>query len=84
MQKGEVQRYSFDTDLLLPLAKGYEQTGCAQSMFANRLSWWFDFRGPSKCVDTGKLIFQFSTRCKMTCMTAGGVCRNKSMHQELL
>ena len=32
---------------------GYEQTGCAQSMFANRLSWWFDFRGPSKCIDTG-------------------------------
>ncbi|CAK0786732.1 hypothetical protein CVIRNUC_009946 [Coccomyxa viridis] len=31
---------------------GYEQTGCAQSMFANRLSWWFDFRGPSKCIDT--------------------------------
>ena len=32
---------------------GYEQTGCAQSMFANRLSWYFDFRGPSKCIDTG-------------------------------
>ncbi|EIE23140.1 hypothetical protein COCSUDRAFT_47508 [Coccomyxa subellipsoidea C-169] len=31
---------------------GYEQSGCAQSMFANRLSWWFDFRGPSKCIDT--------------------------------
>jgi hypothetical protein len=32
---------------------GYEQTGCAQSMFANRLSWYFDFRSPSKCIDTG-------------------------------
>jgi fatty acid synthase len=33
---------------------GYEQSGCARSMFANRLSWWFDFRGPSKCIDTGE------------------------------
>lgn len=32
---------------------GYEQTGCAHSMFANRVSWWFDFKGPSKCIDTG-------------------------------
>ncbi|EIE22203.1 ketoacyl-synt-domain-containing protein [Coccomyxa subellipsoidea C-169] len=31
---------------------GYEQAGCARSMFANRLSWWFDFHGPSKCIDT--------------------------------
>ena len=38
----------------LPHATGYEQTGCAQSMFPNRLSWWFDFRGPSKCIDTGE------------------------------
>ena len=34
---------------------GYEQTGCAQSMFANRMSWWFDFKGPSKCIDTGRI-----------------------------
>ena len=32
---------------------GYEQTGCTLSMFANRLSFTFDFRGPSKAVDTG-------------------------------
>ena len=38
----------------MALGAGYEQTGCAQSMFANRLSWWFDFRGPSKCIDTGE------------------------------
>lgn len=24
-------------------------------MFANRLSWTYDFRGPSKAVDTGEL-----------------------------
>ena len=34
---------------------GYEQTGCTMSMFANRLSFFFDFRGPSKAVDTGVL-----------------------------
>ena len=32
---------------------GYEQTGCTLSMFANRLSFNYDFRGPSKAVDTG-------------------------------
>ena len=32
---------------------GYEQTGCTLSMFANRLSFSFDFQGPSKVVDTG-------------------------------
>lgn len=31
---------------------GYEHTGCSASMFANRLSWTFDLRGPSKCIDT--------------------------------
>ncbi|EIE19938.1 hypothetical protein COCSUDRAFT_44339 [Coccomyxa subellipsoidea C-169] len=31
---------------------GYEQTGCAASMFANRLSWFYNFKGPSKIVDT--------------------------------
>lgn len=33
---------------------GYEQTGCTLSMFANRLSFFFDFKGPSKAVDTGE------------------------------
>jgi hypothetical protein len=32
---------------------GYEQTGCVMSMFANRLSFTYDFKGPSKAVDTG-------------------------------
>jgi hypothetical protein len=31
---------------------GYEHTGCSASMFANRLSWTFDLRGPSKAIDT--------------------------------
>ena len=35
---------------------GYEQTGCTLSMFANRLSFFFDFKGPSKSVDTGKQL----------------------------
>ena len=33
---------------------GYEQTGCTMSMFANRLSFFYNFKGPSKAVDTGK------------------------------
>lgn len=37
---------------------GYEQTGCTLSMFANRLSFFFDFKGPSKAVDTGALALQ--------------------------
>ena len=32
---------------------GYEQTGCTMSMFANRLSFTYDFKGPSKAIDTG-------------------------------
>ncbi|KRX40198.1 Fatty acid synthase [Trichinella murrelli] len=31
---------------------GYSLTGCVRSMFANRLSYFFDFRGPSFAVDT--------------------------------
>jgi acyl transferase domain-containing protein/NADPH:quinone reductase-like Zn-dependent oxidoreductase/thioesterase domain-containing protein/acyl carrier protein len=31
---------------------GYSMTGCATSMFANRLSYFFDFKGPSYVVDT--------------------------------
>ena len=39
---------------------GYEQTGCTLSMFANRLSFFFDFKGPSKAVDTGARPRQLS------------------------
>lgn len=28
-------------------------------MFANRLSWTFDFRGPSKAIDTGDPLLNF-------------------------
>ena len=31
---------------------GYEMTGCTRSMFANRLSYFFDFKGPSLAIDT--------------------------------
>lgn len=31
---------------------GYSLTGCTRSMFANRLSYAFDLRGPSFAVDT--------------------------------
>ncbi|KAK2153659.1 hypothetical protein LSH36_290g03081 [Paralvinella palmiformis] len=31
---------------------GYEMTGCTRSMFANRLSYFFDFKGPSFAIDT--------------------------------
>ena len=36
----------------VPDITGYEQTGCVMSMFANRLSFVYGFRGPSKAVDT--------------------------------
>ena len=63
----------------IPSITGYEQTGCAQSMFPNRLSWWFDFRGPSKCIDTGGLRACGFTQCTSTlaCHTLKelGACR---------
>ncbi|XP_062589750.1 fatty acid synthase-like [Saccostrea cucullata] len=31
---------------------GYSMTGCTRSMFANRLSYFFDFKGPSFALDT--------------------------------
>ncbi|KAL4239386.1 hypothetical protein ACF0H5_000203 [Mactra antiquata] len=31
---------------------GYSMTGCTRSMFANRLSFFFDFKGPSYTIDT--------------------------------
>lgn len=40
--------YSYDYEKMT----GYENIGCAGSMFANRLSYSFDFRGPSIMIDT--------------------------------
>lgn len=34
------------------LVNGYGLTGCARAMFANRISFTFDFKGPSYAVDT--------------------------------
>ncbi|KAG5674367.1 hypothetical protein PVAND_004341 [Polypedilum vanderplanki] len=34
------------------VVNGYGLTGCARSMFANRISFTFDFKGPSYAVDT--------------------------------
>lgn len=34
------------------LVNGYGLTGCARAMFANRISFTFDFRGPSYAIDT--------------------------------
>jgi fatty acid synthase, animal type len=31
---------------------GYENTGCSMAMFANRLSFFYDFHGPSQTIDT--------------------------------
>lgn len=42
------EAWSSDVDKLT----GYEMTGCTRSMFANRLSYFFDFKGPSFAIDT--------------------------------
>lgn len=34
------------------LITGYENTGCSHSMFSNRVSFYFDLKGPSYTVDT--------------------------------
>ena len=34
---------------------GYSLTGCTTSAFANRLSFFFDFKGPSYTLDTGSM-----------------------------
>lgn len=68
---------------------GYEQTGCTLSMFANRLSFFFDFKGPSKAVDTGapqpsSLFGDDDTLpktypCSMTCDVSGSTVLNAWM-----
>ena len=53
---------------------GYEQTGCTMSMFANRLSFTYDFKGPSKAIDTGatamaKTCWKAPVRFRAICET---------------
>lgn len=45
---------------------GYENTGCAQSMYANRLSYFYNFGGPSLNVDTAcsSSLVAFSLACQ--------------------
>ncbi|XP_013390789.1 fatty acid synthase isoform X1 [Lingula anatina] len=45
-EAGEV--WSADPETLI----GYSMTGCQRAMFANRLSFYFDFKGPSFTLDT--------------------------------
>ncbi|XP_043924165.1 fatty acid synthase [Protopterus annectens] len=42
------EAFSRDPEELL----GYSMTGCQRAMFANRLSYFFDFKGPSLAIDT--------------------------------
>ena len=42
------EAWSTDTEKIV----GYEMTGCQRSMFANRISFTFDFKGPSYAIDT--------------------------------
>uniref|UniRef100_A0A8C1G0U1 Fatty acid synthase n=1 Tax=Cyprinus carpio TaxID=7962 RepID=A0A8C1G0U1_CYPCA len=42
------EAFSKDPEELL----GYSMTGCQRAMFANRLSYFFDFNGPSTAIDT--------------------------------
>uniref|UniRef100_A0A8C4R0I7 Ketosynthase family 3 (KS3) domain-containing protein n=1 Tax=Eptatretus burgeri TaxID=7764 RepID=A0A8C4R0I7_EPTBU len=42
------EAFSNDPETLL----GYSMTGCQRAMLANRLSYSFDFRGPSVAIDT--------------------------------
>ncbi|XP_045925650.1 fatty acid synthase [Micropterus dolomieu] len=42
------EAFSRDPEELL----GYSMTGCQRAMLANRLSYFFDFRGPSTAIDT--------------------------------
>nr|XP_028572050.1 fatty acid synthase [Podarcis muralis] len=42
------EAFSVDPEQLL----GYSMTGCQRAMFANRISYFFDFKGPSMSIDT--------------------------------
>lgn len=49
VSNSEIEQYwCKDPDVV----NGYGLTGCARAMFANRISFTFDFKGPSYAVDT--------------------------------
>jgi len=50
----------------------YQPTGVAQTMLSNRLSYFYDFKGPSVTVDTGKAVRQLSKRSRI--LTANTAC----------
>ncbi|CAF1407326.1 unnamed protein product [Didymodactylos carnosus] len=52
--------------------EGYSMTGCATSMFANRLSYFFDFKGPSYTVDTACSSSLIALDCALNSLRTGG------------
>ncbi|XP_050089071.1 fatty acid synthase [Anopheles aquasalis] len=61
------QHWCADPDLV----NGYGLTGCARAMFANRLSFTFDFKGPSYAVDTACSSSLFALSQAFADMKAG-------------
>ncbi|CAF3463515.1 unnamed protein product [Rotaria sp. Silwood1] len=51
--------------------EGYSMTGCATSMFANRLSYFFDFKGPSYTVDTACSSSLLALDCALNALRNG-------------
>ncbi|UJR30710.1 hypothetical protein I4U23_018230 [Adineta vaga] len=51
--------------------EGYSMTGCATSMFANRLSYFFDFKGPSYTVDTACSSSLLALDCALNALRSG-------------
>uniref|UniRef100_A0A182QS29 Fatty acid synthase n=1 Tax=Anopheles farauti TaxID=69004 RepID=A0A182QS29_9DIPT len=61
------QHWCADPDLV----NGYGLTGCARAMFANRISYTFDFKGPSYAVDTACSSSLFALSQAFADMKAG-------------
>lgn len=51
--------------------EGYSMTGCATSMFANRLSYFFDLKGPSYTVDTACSSSLLALDCALNALRTG-------------
>ncbi|XP_053612449.1 fatty acid synthase-like [Plodia interpunctella] len=50
---------------------GYSLTGCCRAMFPNRISYTFDFKGPSYAIDTACSSSMFALSQAVTSMRAG-------------